>query len=83
MRTAIITGGTGGLGAAVTRRFLDDGWRAVVPWVHERELERVERRDGLELVQADLLDPDAVRAVAGAAGRRAGRPRRTSPARPG
>ena len=31
MRTAIITGGTGGLGAAVTRRFLDDGWRVVVP----------------------------------------------------
>ena len=68
MRTAIITGGTGGLGAAVTKRFLDDGWRTVVPWVHEAELERVERRDGLELVQADLFDPDAARAVADAAG---------------
>ncbi len=68
MRTAIITGGTGGLGAAVTRRFLDDGWRAVVPWVNERELERVQRRDGLELVQADLFDPQAVAQVASAAG---------------
>ncbi len=68
MRTAIITGGTGGLGAAVTTRFLDDGWRLVVPWVQERELDRVERRDGLELMQADLFDPGAVAEVAALAG---------------
>ncbi len=68
MRTAIITGGTGGLGAAVTARLLDDGWRVVVPWVNESELERVERRDGLELVQADLFDAEAVAQVAAAAG---------------
>ncbi|MCW2576984.1 MAG: hypothetical protein JWR66_3014, partial [Modestobacter sp.] len=29
--TAVITGGTGGLGRAVTARFLDAGWRVVVP----------------------------------------------------
>jgi NAD(P)-dependent dehydrogenase (short-subunit alcohol dehydrogenase family) len=58
--TAIVTGGTGGLGAAVVSRLLDDGWRVVVPWVVEQELERVERRDGLELMKADLFDPDAV-----------------------
>ena len=40
-RTAIVTGGTGGLGAAVTGRLLEDGWRVVVPWFAERELERV------------------------------------------
>jgi NAD(P)-dependent dehydrogenase (short-subunit alcohol dehydrogenase family) len=62
-QSALITGGTGGLGAAVTGRFLDDGWRVVVPWVVERELERVERRDGLELAQADLSDATAVDAV--------------------
>jgi NAD(P)-dependent dehydrogenase (short-subunit alcohol dehydrogenase family) len=62
-RSAIVTGGTGGLGSAVVARLLDDGWRVVVPWVVEHELERVERRDGLELVQADLFDPDAVEAV--------------------
>jgi NAD(P)-dependent dehydrogenase (short-subunit alcohol dehydrogenase family) len=55
-RTAIVTGGTGGLGAAVTQRLLDDGWRVVVPWVFEHELERVEKQDGLELIKADLLD---------------------------
>ena len=53
-RTAIITGGTGGLGSAVTARFLDDGCRVVVPWVSEGELDRVGERDGLELIQADL-----------------------------
>jgi NAD(P)-dependent dehydrogenase (short-subunit alcohol dehydrogenase family) len=58
--TAIVTGGTGGLGAAVVGRLLDDGWRVVVPWVVERELERVQPRDHLELIQADLFDPDAV-----------------------
>jgi NAD(P)-dependent dehydrogenase (short-subunit alcohol dehydrogenase family) len=61
--TAIVTGGTGGLGSAVVARLLDDGWRVVVPWVVEGELERVERREGLELVQADLFDPSAVQSV--------------------
>ncbi|HXE44861.1 MAG TPA: SDR family oxidoreductase [Conexibacter sp.] len=68
--SALVTGGTGGLGAAVTQRLLDDGWRVVVPWVAERELEHVERRDGLELVQADLFEQEAVAtAVLQAAGR--------------
>jgi NAD(P)-dependent dehydrogenase (short-subunit alcohol dehydrogenase family) len=62
-RTAIVTGGTGGLGVAVTSRLLGDGWRVIVPWVAERELERVQRRDGLELVEADLFDRSAVEAV--------------------
>jgi NAD(P)-dependent dehydrogenase (short-subunit alcohol dehydrogenase family) len=66
--SAIVTGGTGGLGAAVVARLLDDGWRVVVPWVVERELERVERHDRLELIQADLFDPGAVAEVVSAAG---------------
>jgi NAD(P)-dependent dehydrogenase (short-subunit alcohol dehydrogenase family) len=63
-QTAIITGGTGGLGSAVVERLLDDGWRVVVPWIVEDELSRVSARDGLELVQADLFDPDMVASVA-------------------
>ncbi len=62
-RTAIVTGGTGGLGAAVVARLLDQSWRVVVPWIIERELERVQERPGLELIQADLFDPDSVRKV--------------------
>jgi NAD(P)-dependent dehydrogenase (short-subunit alcohol dehydrogenase family) len=66
--TVLVTGGTGGLGAAVTQAFLDDGWRVVVPWIAERELERVQAHDRLELVRADLFDPDAVAEAVQAAG---------------
>jgi NAD(P)-dependent dehydrogenase (short-subunit alcohol dehydrogenase family) len=66
--TVLVTGGTGGLGAAVTQTFLDGGWRVVVPWIAERELERVQAHDRLELVRADLFDPDAVAAAVQTAG---------------
>jgi NAD(P)-dependent dehydrogenase (short-subunit alcohol dehydrogenase family) len=61
--SAIVTGGTGGLGASVVGRLLDEGWRVVVPWVVEAELERVQAREGLELVQADLFEQAAVEHV--------------------
>jgi len=66
--TAIVSGGTGGLGSAVTAALLEAGWRVVVPYVDERELERLERSDRLETIAADLFDPDAVAAVAERAG---------------
>ena len=65
--TAIVTGGTGGLGAAVVSRLLDDGWQVVVPWIVEAELQRVGERDGLHLIQADLFEPDSVNALLHAA----------------
>jgi NAD(P)-dependent dehydrogenase (short-subunit alcohol dehydrogenase family) len=68
-RSAIITGGTGGLGVAVVARLLEDGFRVVVPWIVERELEHLQARDGLELVRADLADESQVaEVVATAAG---------------
>ncbi len=67
--TAIVTGGTGGLGSAVVARLLDDGWRVVVPWIVERELERIDEREGLELIRADLFDADAVAEVVEVAAR--------------
>jgi NAD(P)-dependent dehydrogenase (short-subunit alcohol dehydrogenase family) len=67
-QTALVTGGTGGLGAAVTRAFLDDGWRAVVPWIAEGELERAPERERLELVHADLANAESVAEVVAAAG---------------
>jgi NAD(P)-dependent dehydrogenase (short-subunit alcohol dehydrogenase family) len=69
-RTALVTGGSGALGTAVTDAFLADGWRVVVPWVVAGELERLAGagepgpRERLALVEADLTDPDgAARAV--------------------
>lgn len=67
-RSAFISGGTGGLGAAVVKAFLDDGWKVVVPWVDERELERAPRHEALELCEADLFDPAAVQRAVQAAG---------------
>jgi NAD(P)-dependent dehydrogenase (short-subunit alcohol dehydrogenase family) len=65
--TAIVTGGTGGLGSAVVEVLLARGWRAIVPWIVEKELERLPPRDGLELVQADLFDQHDVERVVAAA----------------
>jgi NAD(P)-dependent dehydrogenase (short-subunit alcohol dehydrogenase family) len=66
--TVLVTGGTGALGAAVTRTFLEEGRRVVVPWVKESELGRVEEHERLELVQADLFDAAAVAAAVDLAG---------------
>jgi NAD(P)-dependent dehydrogenase (short-subunit alcohol dehydrogenase family) len=66
--TVVVTGGTGGLGSAVTNAFLRDGWHVVVPWIVERELERVEEHERLKLVRADLFDPGDVAGVVEAAG---------------
>lgn len=65
--TALITGGTGGLGVSVVEAFLEHGWRVVVPYIVGGEQERLP--DGAEAVEADLGDPDDVeRVVRSAAG---------------
>lgn len=66
-RSALVTGGTGGLGTAVTTAFLDAGWRVVVPWVVERELARMPKHPRLKLVRADLFDEKSAREAADAA----------------
>ncbi|MET8908310.1 SDR family NAD(P)-dependent oxidoreductase [Micromonospora sp. NPDC004551] len=80
-RTVLVTGGTGGLGGAVSAAFLEAGWRVVVP---EREggtaaaagPVRVRRQpqpgasdatQRPEAVAADLLDPAGVAAAIAAA----------------
>src|SRR3954467_12435522 len=78
-RTAIVTGGTGGPGAAGARNMLRPRWavprpvlgqggRVVVPWFDERELDRVPEHDRLELVQADLTDSASAANVVTTAG---------------
>ena len=66
--SVVITGGTGGLGSAVTQTLLAAGWRVVVPYNDERELSRVEAHARLELIEADLFDPAAASAVIARAG---------------
>jgi NAD(P)-dependent dehydrogenase (short-subunit alcohol dehydrogenase family) len=57
-RTALITGGTGGLGGAVISAFLEADWRVVAPWRVGGRSERLPA--GAEAVEADLTDPDDV-----------------------
>jgi NAD(P)-dependent dehydrogenase (short-subunit alcohol dehydrogenase family) len=66
-RSALITGGTGGLGPAVTAAFLDAGWRVVLP-----ARSGGVRVEGAEVVtDSDLTDQAAVAAAVRVA---AGRP---------
>ncbi len=71
-RTVLITGGTGFLGEGVVERYLEDGWRVVVPWVAESEVPRLRDRvgdpDALTLVRADVTDPQGVADALTAAG---------------
>jgi NAD(P)-dependent dehydrogenase (short-subunit alcohol dehydrogenase family) len=61
MPTALITGGTGGLGISVVEEFLANGWRVVVPDVRAGSRERLPAE--AEFEQADLTDPDDVARV--------------------
>jgi NAD(P)-dependent dehydrogenase (short-subunit alcohol dehydrogenase family) len=62
--TALITGGTGGLGSAVTAAFVEAGWRVVVPWIVETELSRVDDHPRVHTIRADLFDPASAAEVA-------------------
>ncbi len=67
MDAVLVAGGTGALGGAVLRDLLDNGYPVTATWVVERERDRVledlGEREELSLVQADLMDPEAVAAA--------------------
>lgn len=68
-RVALVTGGTGALGQAVTLRLLAEGATVGVPWVveqeHEALLGRLERaaRDRIVTARADVTEPAALSSV--------------------
>jgi NAD(P)-dependent dehydrogenase (short-subunit alcohol dehydrogenase family) len=73
-RSVVISGGTGALGRALVRRFLDGGDRVVVPWIMKRELEALEAEEGdalrrgrIVIVEADVAEETGARLVAEAA----------------
>ena len=68
-RVAVVTGGTGALGQAVTMRLLADGAIVAVPYAVEPERERAQRvapadRGRLLVQPADVIDLEAMTAFA-------------------
>jgi NAD(P)-dependent dehydrogenase (short-subunit alcohol dehydrogenase family) len=63
-RTVLVTGGTGALGTAVTRRLLDDGHKVATTWVVKEEAEALRDSVGpterLMLVETDVTDPGSI-----------------------
>jgi NAD(P)-dependent dehydrogenase (short-subunit alcohol dehydrogenase family) len=67
-RVALVTGGTGGLGQAVTLRLLADGARVCVPYIVPAERDALLGRVGtarerLDLISADVTDAAALAGV--------------------
>src|SRR5687768_17240272 len=68
-RTALITGGSGGIGAELARLFARDGWEVVLVARSRDGLEKVGRQlqqaygTTYHVVPADLADPAAPQAV--------------------
>lgn len=64
-RVALVTGGTGALGVAVTRRLLEDGCRVAVTCTHDEAVKSLraelgEMGAGLMVVEADVTDEASV-----------------------
>ena len=69
-RIVVVTGGTGALGRANVRAFLDQGDRVVVPWIVKAERDEVAdlwraelSGDRLELIEADVTEESGAAAV--------------------
>jgi 3-oxoacyl-[acyl-carrier protein] reductase len=67
-RTAIVTGGTRGLGFEIARRFVAEGARVVITGRDRGALDAAAAELGVEAVRADVSDPAACAAVLERAG---------------
>lgn len=59
-KTAIVTGGTSGIGAGVSHALAQDGWQVIAAGVSQSEIDAFDARDNIELRMLDVTDPDSV-----------------------
>ena len=69
-KVVLVTGGTGALGQAITKHFVDGGARVHVPWIVEKEVEYLKKHLGggfvrVTLHAADVTDETAVMELRG------------------
>lgn len=65
MKTAIITGGTSGIGLATAKKFLDENFNCVLVGRHENKFNKIkgELRGNFKFVAADVSDVESCRRV--------------------
>jgi NAD(P)-dependent dehydrogenase (short-subunit alcohol dehydrogenase family) len=68
MRSVVITGAAGGLGAAACALLADHGWRVFAADLAGGALDAVGERSAVVAVPLDVTDPDSVAALASAVG---------------
>lgn len=64
-RTAIVTGGTSGIGEAIARALADAGYRVLAGGIGAEEIERFAPHPRIEAVHLDVTDADSVAALVG------------------
>jgi NAD(P)-dependent dehydrogenase (short-subunit alcohol dehydrogenase family) len=57
-RVALVTGGTAGLGLALTRALAADGWRVITDGRHEGRIKEADFPAGVTAIVGDLTDAD-------------------------
>ena len=68
-RRALVTGASGGIGAAISRALYSQGAELILTGRHEETLHALADETGAKILLADMSDPESVRTLTSEAGR--------------